>query len=95
MSDTTYTSFRADLRSGSKTLTMAALDHPAWATVQARLEWLMADKDPTAAVVVGARIAPLIPDARFERMSRCGHWPQFEDPPTFNALHLPFLRGGA
>ena len=138
-----------------KTLTLAAVDDPAWATVKARLEWLMADpatvtddlvacrqaiyrapgmreamphilclqepdirrrnnlsdeewamiraptlvlwtdKDPTAAVEVGERIARLIPDARFVCMQRCGHWPQFEDAPTFNALHLEFLRGHA
>jgi len=25
-------------------------------------------------------------------MKGCGHWPQFEDPATFNALHLRFLQ---
>ncbi len=135
-----------------KTLTMAAVQNPEWATVKARLEWLMADpktvtddlvacrqaiyrtpgmleampyilclqeteirrrnnltdaewraikaptlvlwtdKDPTAAVDVGERIASLIPNAEFALMTGCGHWPQFEDPDTFNALHLRFLR---
>jgi 2-hydroxy-6-oxonona-2,4-dienedioate hydrolase len=136
-----------------KTLTMAAVRNPDWATVKARLEWLMADpssvtddlvacrqaiyqapgmleamphilclqepdirarnnlsdvewqsiasptlvlwtdKDPTAAVEVGERLAGLIPGARFALMKNCGHWPQFEDPVTFNALHLDFLKG--
>ena len=29
-----------------------------------------------------------------EVMQRCGHWPQFEDAPRFNALHIGFLQGG-
>jgi 2-hydroxy-6-oxonona-2,4-dienedioate hydrolase len=35
----------------------------------------------------------MIPGARFEVMPGCGHWPQYEDPKTFNRLHLDFLRG--
>jgi 2-hydroxy-6-oxonona-2,4-dienedioate hydrolase len=54
---------------------------------------LWTDKDPTAAVEVGERLAGLIPGARFALMKNCGHWPQFEDPVTFNALHLDFLKG--
>jgi 2-hydroxy-6-oxonona-2,4-dienedioate hydrolase len=26
-------------------------------------------------------------------MPGCGHWPQYEDPKTFNRLHLDFLLG--
>ena len=33
--------------------------------------------------------------ARFEVMAGCGHWPQYEDPKTFNRLHLDFLLGRA
>ena len=138
-----------------RTLTMAAVENPTWATVRTRLEWLMADpasvtddlvaarqavyrepgmreamphilclrdpdirlrnnltddewaairaptlvlwtdKDPTAATDVGEKIARLIPNARYECMARCGHWPQFEDAATFNRLHLDFLLGNA
>ena len=53
------------------------------------------DKDPTAAVNVGEKLARLIPNARFTLMTDCGHWPQFEDPATFNKLHLDFLLGRA
>ncbi|MGV9799988.1 alpha/beta fold hydrolase [Mycobacterium sp. NPDC003449] len=49
--------------------------------------------DPTAAVAEGRRIAGMIPGARFEVMPGCGHWPQYEDPQTFNRLHLDFLLG--
>jgi 2-hydroxy-6-oxonona-2,4-dienedioate hydrolase len=54
---------------------------------------LWTDKDPTAAAEVGERLASLIPGAEFALMKGCGHWPQFEDPETFNALHLRFLKG--
>lgn len=137
-----------------KNKTRAAVENPIWETVQARLEWLMADpssvnadlvacrqsiyqqpgyaealerilvlqdpetrarnnlrddewsaircptlvvwttQDPTADETVGRRIADLIPDARYELMHDCGHWPQWEDPETFNRLHLDFLRDG-
>lgn len=49
--------------------------------------------DPTADVEEGKRIASMIPGARFELMPGCGHWPQYEDPETFNRLHLEFLLG--
>lgn len=49
--------------------------------------------DPTADVAEGKRIASMIPGARFELMPGCGHWPQYEDPDTFNRLHLEFLLG--
>lgn len=49
--------------------------------------------DPTADVEEGRRIASMIPGARFELMPGCGHWPQYEDPATFNRLHLEFLLG--
>jgi 2-hydroxy-6-oxonona-2,4-dienedioate hydrolase len=135
------------------TLSMAAVEDPAWGTVQARIKWLMADKskdyddivasrqriyrqpgfvaamrdimalqdpeirarnlmspsdygsitaptlvlwtsdDPTADVSEGRRISEMIPGARFEVMSGCGHWPQYEDAKTFNGLHLDFLLG--
>jgi 2-hydroxy-6-oxonona-2,4-dienedioate hydrolase len=38
-------------------------------------------------------IAKLIPDVRIAEMKHCSHWPQMEDPETFNRLSLEFLRG--
>jgi len=49
--------------------------------------------DPTADVSEGRRIATMIPGALFAVMDGCGHWPQFEDPDTFNRIHLNFLLG--
>lgn len=54
---------------------------------------LWTSHDPTATPEEGGRIARLLPDARFEVMNECGHWPQFEDPAKFNAIHLDFLLG--
>ncbi|BBX91473.1 alpha/beta hydrolase [Mycolicibacterium boenickei] len=54
---------------------------------------LWTSDDPTADVSEGRRIASMIPRARFEVMPDCGHWPQYEDPETFNRLHLDFLLG--
>lgn len=66
-----------------------------WAAIKAPTMVLWTDKDPTAAVSVGQRIASLIPNADFVLMTGCGHWPQFEDAEKFNAIHLRFLQGGA
>jgi 2-hydroxy-6-oxonona-2,4-dienedioate hydrolase len=52
---------------------------------------LWTSDDPTADTHEGRRISEMIPGARFEVMSGCGHWPQYEDPKTFNRLHLDFL----
>ncbi|MGN7931724.1 alpha/beta fold hydrolase [Sphingopyxis sp. 22461] len=52
---------------------------------------LWTSHDPTASPEEGKRIADLIPNARYEVMNGCGHWPQFEDPDKFNAIHLGFL----
>lgn len=54
---------------------------------------LWTSDDPTADVSEGRRISEMIPGARFEVMPGCGHWPQYEDPKTFNRLHIDFLLG--
>jgi 2-hydroxy-6-oxonona-2,4-dienedioate hydrolase len=51
-------------------------------------------KDPSGPVDEGERIASLIPNARLAVMDNCGHWPQYEDPATFNLIHLDFLLHG-
>lgn len=51
-------------------------------------------KDPSGPVDEGRRIADLIPNGRLAVMEECGHWPQYEDTPTFNKLHLDFLLNG-
>lgn len=70
------------------------LSEAEWSAIRAPTLVLWTDKDPTAAAEVGQRIARLIPGAEFTMMERCGHWPQFEDAPRFNELHLKFLLAG-
>ncbi|NQU71039.1 MAG: alpha/beta hydrolase [Rhodospirillales bacterium] len=64
-----------------------------WNAIAAPTLVLWTDHDPTATVDVGEDLAALIPGARFEVMTDCGHWPQFEDADTFNKLHIDFLLG--
>lgn len=54
---------------------------------------LWTSHDPTADVTEGRRIADMIPGAQFVVMQDCGHWPQWEDTPTFDRLHINFLLG--
>jgi 2-hydroxy-6-oxonona-2,4-dienedioate hydrolase len=39
------------------------------------------------------QVARLIPDSEIVEMAQVRHWPAVEDPDTFNAAALPFLRG--
>jgi 2-hydroxy-6-oxonona-2,4-dienedioate hydrolase len=47
--------------------------------------------DPSYPAEVGRKFVDYIPDSRFVLMEKCGHWPQFEQPDTFNRIHLEFL----
>ncbi|MFF0490055.1 alpha/beta fold hydrolase [Nocardia sp. NPDC004068] len=70
------------------------LGHKEYGAITAPTLVLWTSHDPTADVAEGRRIASMIPGARFEVMPDCGHWPQYEDAETFDALHLGFLLGG-
>lgn len=52
---------------------------------------LWTTKDPSGPVDEGRRIAELIPGGKLAVMENCGHWPQYEDTPTFNKLLLDFM----
>jgi 2-hydroxy-6-oxonona-2,4-dienedioate hydrolase len=64
-----------------------------YARIEAPTLVLWTSDDPTADVTEGRRIAEMIPGSTFVVMDDCGHWPQWEDTPTFDRLHLNFLRG--
>jgi 2-hydroxy-6-oxonona-2,4-dienedioate hydrolase len=51
-------------------------------------------KDPSGPVGEGRRIADLIPHGRLAVIDNAGHWPQYEQPETFNRIHLDFLLHG-
>jgi 2-hydroxy-6-oxonona-2,4-dienedioate hydrolase len=69
------------------------LDANDYGSITAPTLVLWTSDDPTADVTEGRRIASMIPGARFEVMSGCGHWPQYEDAKTFDRLHIDFLLG--
>lgn len=52
---------------------------------------LWTTKDPSGPVDEGRRISELIPGAELAVMENCGHWPQYEDTPTFNKILLDFM----
>ena len=52
---------------------------------------LWTTKDPSGPVDEAKRIASLIPNAQLAVMDNCGHWPQYEDPETFNRIFLDFM----
>lgn len=62
-----------------------------WARIEAPTLVLWTSHDPTAPVSEGRKISEFIPNARFVVMDDCGHWPQYEDPATFDRIHLDFL----
>jgi 2-hydroxy-6-oxonona-2,4-dienedioate hydrolase len=64
-----------------------------YSAIEAPTLVLWTSDDPTADTTEGRRISEMIPGARFEVMEGCGHWPQYEDPKTFNRLHIDFLLG--
>ena len=68
-----------------------ALTAEQWGSITAPTLVLWTSHDPTAKVEIGEDLAALIPGARFVVMRDCGHWPQFEDPETFNRIHIEFL----
>jgi 2-hydroxy-6-oxonona-2,4-dienedioate hydrolase len=70
-----------------------ALTKEQWARITQPTLVLWTSHDPTATVEVGEHLASLIPGCDFVVMDECGHWPQFEDPDTFNRITIDFLLG--
>ena len=65
-----------------------------WSAIKHETMVLWTSHDPTASDTVGQKIASLIENSRYELMQDCGHWPQFEDPETFNRIHIDFFLNG-
>jgi 2-hydroxy-6-oxonona-2,4-dienedioate hydrolase len=53
---------------------------------------LWTEDNPGQTTELAERVSAEIPDGRFEVLTDCAHWPQFERPEVFNRLHLEFLR---
>ncbi|MGO4490751.1 alpha/beta fold hydrolase [Arthrobacter sp. 2YAF22_2] len=58
--------------------------------VPALLVWT--DHEPTGGVATGESLAAAIPDGEFVLIRNAAHWPQWEDPTSFNDKTLDFLR---
>lgn len=58
--------------------------------VPALLVWT--DHEPTGGIEAGQALAEAIPDGEFALIRKAAHWPQWEDPATFNDRTLDFLR---
>lgn len=54
---------------------------------------LWTSHNPSNTAATARRAASYIPGSRFVLMERCGHWPQWEDPTTFNRLVADFTLG--
>jgi len=52
---------------------------------------LWTEDNPGQTTALARRVSADIPDARFEVLTDCAHWPQFERPDVFNQTHLDFL----
>jgi pimeloyl-ACP methyl ester carboxylesterase len=52
---------------------------------------LWTEDNPGQSTALAQRVSADIPDARFEVLSDCAHWPQFERPDVFNRLHVEFI----
>jgi 2-hydroxy-6-oxonona-2,4-dienedioate hydrolase len=54
---------------------------------------LWTDRDPTGGLDEAALLQEWIPGAQLSVIEGAGHWPQWEKPDEFNALHARFLKG--
>jgi len=67
--------------------------------VLARLERptlvLWTEDNPGQSTELAERVSADLPDGRFQVLTDCAHWPQFERPDIFNGIHLEFLLAGA
>jgi 2-hydroxy-6-oxonona-2,4-dienedioate hydrolase len=53
---------------------------------------LWTEDNPGQTTEMARRASQDIPDHRFEVLTDCAHWPQFERPDVFNSQHVAFLR---
>jgi pimeloyl-ACP methyl ester carboxylesterase len=52
---------------------------------------LWTEDNPGQTTELARKVSADIPNGRFEVLSDCGHWPQFERPDVFNQTHIAFL----
>jgi pimeloyl-ACP methyl ester carboxylesterase len=69
------------------------LSEEQWSRIQAPTLVVASGKDHSEYQNTAQRVARLIPNSEVVEMPQVRHWPAFEDPETFNAAALRFLRG--
>jgi pimeloyl-ACP methyl ester carboxylesterase len=52
---------------------------------------LWTEDNPGQSTQLAERVSADLPDGRFQVLTDCAHWPQFERPDVFNEIHLEFL----
>lgn len=55
--------------------------------------FIWTDHNPTIPTAQARKASEYIADVQFVEMANCGHWPQWEDAPTFNRIVTEFLLG--
>jgi 2-hydroxy-6-oxonona-2,4-dienedioate hydrolase len=53
---------------------------------------LWTEDNPGQTTELAQRVSADLSDGRFEVLTDCAHWPQFERPDVFNELHIEFLK---
>jgi 2-hydroxy-6-oxonona-2,4-dienedioate hydrolase len=64
-----------------------------WSAIAAPTLVVASGKDHSEYMNTAQQVARLIPNSETVEMAQVRHWPAFEDPETFNAAALRFLRG--
>jgi hypothetical protein len=55
---------------------------------------LWTEDNPGQTTELAERVSADLPDGRFEVLTDCAHWPQFEPPDVFNEVHIGCLPWG-
>jgi 2-hydroxy-6-oxonona-2,4-dienedioate hydrolase len=55
--------------------------------------FIWTDHNPTIPTSQARKASEYIPNVQFVEMTDCGHWPQWEDPSTFNKVVTDFMLG--
>lgn len=55
-------------------------------------KWFYTEGTAPALIDAALKVAFVVPDCRATLLPHCGHWPQLEQPETFNALVIEFLK---
>jgi 2-hydroxy-6-oxonona-2,4-dienedioate hydrolase len=64
-----------------------------WSAIKAPTLVVASGKDHSEYMNTARQVARLIPNSEIVEMAQVRHWPAFEDPETFNAAAIRFLRG--